>query len=267
MKTLFWPVFLSMLSCHVVAQGRPNGGPDGGEQQKPHWSLGVAAILKDSPYTGEGTRALPFPLISYQGENFYFRGGSAGWTFLRNESFEVTALAKMHFGAFSVDDLGKEQLAKNGIDYRLLQDRESAADAGLEIKWEGNVGEIELKLLVDVTDTSGGQELSVQYAYPIPFANGMLQPNISVNWLSKDNANYYYGTLDEEVARGVVNYKPNAVIIPDIGLSYFRPINDKWSLMSSLTYSVLPDEITNSPLIESGTDGTVSIFIGISRDF
>ena len=31
---------------------------------------------------GEGTRIVPIPLVSYNGEKFYFRGISAGWRFI-----------------------------------------------------------------------------------------------------------------------------------------------------------------------------------------
>jgi len=50
---------------------------------------------------------------------------------------------------------------------------------------------------------------------------------VGVTWQSDDLANYYYGTLKEEVARGVVNYTPDAVTVPHIGFSYFRPIGEK----------------------------------------
>ena len=71
MKKLLTPVLLSLLSLNATAQEGENegsgGGPDGGP---PRWGVGLAAILNDSPYAGEGTRVLPIPLITYQGENF-----------------------------------------------------------------------------------------------------------------------------------------------------------------------------------------------------
>ena len=268
MKKLLTPVLLSLLSLNATAQEGENegsgGGPDGGP---PRWGVGLAAILNDSPYAGEGTRVLPIPLITYQGENFYFRGITAGWNFMRTESFELAAITKFRFDGFSVDDLGRKELASNGINYKLLEDRDIALDAGLGMKWSGEAGEIEIELLADVTDTSGGQEVSIQYGYPIHLGNGMLIPTIGATWMSEDNANYYYGTLDTEVTRGVINYKPGAATIAQVGFSYFQPIGEKWSLMTSVKYSMLPDEITNSPLVTPDTDGTASVLIGISYGF
>ncbi|PUA29487.1 MAG: structural protein MipA [Cellvibrio sp. 79] len=267
MKKLFWPVLLSVMSFNATAQigpEEPEGNPDGGP---PRWGVGIATVLSDSPYAGENTRVIPVPLITYQGDRFYFRGITAGWYIVGSESFQLAAITKLRFDGFEVDDLGKKELAQNGIDYTLLEDRDIALDAGLAATWSGSAGEIDIELLADVTDTSGGQEASIQYGYPVQFAGGMLTPHAGITWLSEDNANYYYGTLDEEVARGVINYKPGAVTIPHVGFSYFRPLGDKWSLMSTVRYSLLPDEIQDSPFIEPDTDRTVSVLIGIARAF
>lgn len=267
MNKLLWPILFSLLSINAVAQGGPEDDSDGDGEGPPRWGVGLAAVLSDSPYAGEGTRVIPIPLITYQGENFYLRGITAGWTFVRSESFELSALTKLRFDGFEVKDLGRKELANNGIDYRLLEDRDIALDAGLGMEWSGDAGEIEIELLSDVTDVSGGQEVSIQYGYPIRLAGGMFTPNVGATWLSEDNANYYYGTLDEEVARGVVNYKPDAVTIPHVGFAYFRPVGDKWAMMAWVKYSMLPDEIKDSPFIERDTDGTASVLVGISRGF
>lgn len=262
MMKFLLPVLLSGLSFNAVAQSEES---DGGEPRG--WSLGLAAVVSDSPYAGEGTRMIPIPLVSYNGENFYFRGLSAGWRFVDTGNFELAAIGKFRFDGFSVDDLGKQELARNGIDHRLLEDRDKGFDLGLGMKWSGKAGELEAELLADATDTSGGQELSIQYGYPFQVGQGNLTPNVGASWLSDDMANYYYGTLDKEVARGVVDYKPDAVAIPHVGVNYFRPLGEKWSVMASVKYSMLPDEIKDSPFIEPDTDGTASMFIGFSRGF
>lgn len=265
MMKLLWPVLLSALSFNALAQTAD--ADDALEDRPPRWGVGIAAVISDSPYAGEGTRVVPIPLVTYQGDRFYFRGLTAGWRIFGGDSFELTALAKFRFDGFEVGDLGRTELARNGLDYRLLEDRDKSLDLGLGAEWKGAAGELEVELLADATDTSGGQEASVQYGYPIELGKGRLTPSVGVTWLSKDMANYYYGTLDEEVARGVVDYKPGSATIPEVGVSYFRPIGEKWSMIGSAKYSSLPDEIKNSPFVEQDTDGTVSLFIGFSRGF
>lgn len=271
MKKLLSAALLLALPFAATAQ---TADPDDAvpEEQGPHqgpprWSLGVAAVANDSPYAGEGTRVVPIPLFGYQGEHFFFRGLSFGWQFVDNDSFELAAIAKGKLDGFKVKDLGRSELAVNGIDYRLLEDRDNGLDLGLSAKWKGAFGELETEILADATDKSGGQEASLQYSYGFEVGKGQLSPNVSVRWLSEDSANYYYGTLDSEVARGVIDYKPGSVVIPSVGFGYFRPLGEKWNLMGFAKYDLLPDKITDSPLIDADTDGSFSIFVGFQRGF
>ena len=265
MKKLLWPLLLLSVPFGALAQS--DEGEEGGEGGPPRWSVGIVAVVNDSPYAGEGSRVMPFPLVSFEGERFFFNGISAGWRIMNKESFELSAVAKLRLDGFKVDDLGRAELAANGINYQRLEDRDMAVDLGLAMKWSGKAGEFEAELLADASGTSGGQEVSLQYGYPFQVGKGALTPIAGITWQSKDMANYYYGTLDEEVARGVVNYKPGAVTMPFVGVQYFRPIGEKWSLMAVAKFSSLPDEIQNSPLIQRGTKDTSSVFIGFSRGF
>ena len=55
--------------------------------------------------------------------------------------------------------------------------------------------------------------------------------------------------------------------MPHAGVSFFRPLGQAWSLVGSLRYSHLPSAIADSPFVEPGTDGTLSMFIGVWRGF
>jgi MipA family protein len=272
MKNFLLFAFLAGVSAQVSAQESAPAGADGAEVNDTdgppsRWSLGLGAAASDSPYAGEGARVMPIPLISYRGENFFFQGITAGWQFVGNDAFELAAIAKLRVDGFDIDDLGRRELAANGLDTRLLEDRDHSLDAGMSAKWSGIAGELEIELLTDVTDRSGGHEASVQYGYPLQWGNTRVTPTLGVTWLSDDMANYYYGTLDEEVARGVVNYKPDAVTIPHVGVNFMHFFGEHWSLLASIKYSVLPDEITDSPFMEPDTDGNASMLIGVSRSF
>jgi MipA family protein len=272
MKKLLLLALLAGSSAGVMAQTAPpteDSGPEDSEADGPPqgWALGAGAIASDSPYAGEGMRVYPIPLVSFQGEHFFFQGITAGWQFIGSESFELAAIAKLRPDGFDIKDLSRRKLAANGLDYRQLEDRDDSIDAGLAAEWSGTAGELEIELLTDVTDASGGQEFSLQYGYPLQWGQTMVTPNAGVTWLSKDTANYYYGTLDEEVARGALDYKPDAVTIPHIGINVMHFLGKNWTLLAFLEYSVLPDEIKESPLLEPDSDGTASILIGVQRSF
>ena len=268
MKKLLLIGLLAGSSAAAIAQTAPpteDGSPPEGPSSP--WGLGIGAVGSDSPYAGEGMRVVPVPLISYEGEKFFFQGIRAGWRFVRSDAFELAGIAQFRFDGFDIKDLSRQKLAANGLDARQLEDRDDSLDAGVAAKWTGSVGELEVELLTDVTDRSGGQQYSFQYGYPLHFGQTMVTPNVGVTLLSDDSANYYYGTLDEEVARGALDYKSDAATIPHVGVNVMRFFGNNWTFLAFLKYSLLPDEITDSPLLEPDSDGSVSALIGVSRGF
>ncbi|GFM81889.1 structural protein MipA [Pseudomonas cichorii] len=237
------------------------------QADSPRWGLGLGVGISESPYAGEGTKITPLPLIHYEGERFFVRGLTGGAHLIRNEGFELNAIASLRMDGIDAKDFGRKELASNGIDRNLLEDRDNGLDMGLSASWRGAAGKFELVAKTDVSGASEGFELSAKYGYEFEVGRGSLEPTISVSHLSKDMANYYYGTLKDEVARGVVDYKPGAATIPELGLAYVHPIGQNWQFMSSVQYKFLPNDISDSPLLEADTDGEASVMFGISRRF
>ena len=259
---------LAAASSGALAQTtQPSEDPETDDGPPQGWALGVGAIVQNAAYAGEGTRVQPVPLISYEGEHFFFRGITAGWQLLDNETFELAAIAQFRFDGFEIKELGRRELAANGLDSRLLEDRDDSLDAGISASWSGSAGELELELLADVSGKSKGQEFSLQYGYPLDFGSTVITPNIGVTYLSKDMANYYYGTLDSEVRRGVIDYKPGAATLPYVGVNVMHSFADNWTFLALLEYSALPNKITDSPLLERDSKGAAEIIIGVQRAF
>ncbi len=231
------------------------------------WGLGLAVGISESPYAGEGTKITPLPLIHYEGERFFIRATTGGAHLIRNDFFELNAIASLRTDGIDAKDFGRKDLARNGIDRDLLDDRDNGVDIGLSAEWRSVAGKLELTAKADATGASDGFELSAKYGYEFNVGRGNLEPSISVSYLSKDMANYYYGTLKDEVSRGVVDYKPGAATIPELGLTYTHPIGENWHFMSSVQYKFLPNDISDSPLIEADTDGEGSVIFALSRSF
>jgi len=140
-------------------------------------------------------------------------------------------------------------------------------DAGISATWRGTFGEFKFEAKTDIMDTSGGQEFDIGYEYPLFLGQTMLIPSIGAKYLSEDLANYQYGTLDSEVARGAPNYKPGAVTIPYVGIGVMHNLDRDWTLFGMADYSILPDEIKDSPLVARDKEGSASIVFGITRAF
>ncbi|WP_101927208.1 MULTISPECIES: MipA/OmpV family protein [Luteimonas] len=265
MKSTFALLALALAPGLLLAQTRDDTTTSPRAPQG--WSLGIAVAAADSPYVGEGTRVLPFPMFAYEGERVFLRGISGGVHLLDTGAFQLDALVSARLDGFDIDDLDAGGLAANGLDARLLDDRDHGLDVGVGAAWSGSFGRVRVRALADVTDASGGQEVGVEYAYPVPAGAWMLVPSVGVEWMSDDLANYYFGTLDSEVARGVPRYDPGAAVVPSVGIAVTRPLGERWTFLGGLDYKFLPDELADSPLLERGADGIPAVFGGVSYRF
>ncbi|HEY0680983.1 MAG TPA: MipA/OmpV family protein [Steroidobacter sp.] len=235
-------------------------------ERSSRWGLGLGAIASDNPYAGRGARFTPFPLITYDSKRFFFQGITAGIHVLDTSALEIDLIVEANFDGIDADQFGARELAENGIDRDLLSDRKDSADAGFDVSFEGRYGELKFQALADVLDASGGYEVSASYGYPLPLGERLvLTPTIGARWLSADRADYNYGILDEEVARGVRNYRPGDAIIPEVGIDVTYSFSSRWLLLGNVKYRSLPSELEDSPLLDS--DQSVRLFIGVMRAF
>lgn len=120
----------------------------------------------------------------------------------------------------------------------------------------------------DVSRASDGYEISLDYRYAWSFDRATLAASAGASSMSSDLTGYYFGILNEEVARGVEGYTPGSAVVPRIGVSFTRQIGSTaWQFISSIDYQFLPSELSNSPLLEPNSDLTGRVVIGLSRGF
>jgi outer membrane protein len=270
MKLILCSFVLLAASSHVVAQqaGIPvDSASPVAPAQPSRWSLGLGTAVSSGVYAGEDTRVVPFPLITYQGERFFWRGISGGAHLFNNAGFTLDAIAAARLDGIDRSDFGRRELAERGIDQSRLEDRDNGLDLGLAAAWRGALGQLDLEVKGDVTGASKGYEAGVKWAYPYQWGSTRIAPHVGVAHLSKKLANYYYGTLPAEVARGVTAYQPGSATVGRIGVDVMRPFAGRWALIGNVTYKKLPGKIADSPLVEKDTDGAVSAFIGVARGF
>jgi outer membrane protein len=185
---------------------------------------------------------------------------------LDTSALEIDLIVEANLDGIDAEDLGARELAANGVDRALLEDRKDSADAGFDVSFESRFGEVKLQALADVLDASGGYEVSASYGYPLMLGKRLvLTPSVGAKWLSADRADYYYGILDEEVARGVLGYRPGSVVIPEVGIDLQYRFSERWLMLSNLKYRALPNEVEDSPLLDSGQ--SIRFFIGVLRAF
>lgn len=223
--------------------------------------------MRSGIYAGEDEHYNVIPLVTYEGKHVYLHGPELGYHLFDSSNFRINGFVAARLDGVDPKDLGTRELASQGIDRSLLSKRRDSADAGVSAAWFGTAGRLELELTADITGTSEGGQANVSYAYPFHLGHWKLTPTLGVTALSKDTANYYYGTLDKEVARGVPDYRPGTSFVPYAGIEIATRFWGHWNFISSLQYRALPNDIQDSPLIDADVSGYGRLLIGISRSF
>lgn len=229
-------------------------------------SLGLGLSMAQSPYAGADSSVSPLPLLDYQGERLFVRGLTAGAHLYQHDGFGLDAIVSGRFDGIDHGDFGRRELARNGIDRDLLEDRDDGVDLGLRAIWRGAAGKLQASARADVSGASDGYELALEYGYPLQLAGATLTPSVAVSYMSDTLADYYYGTLSDEEARGVTRYRPGSAVVPSLALGLSKPLGERWLLNAEASYRWLPDRITDSPLTE-GDSGLLGIRVGLSWVF
>jgi outer membrane protein len=235
-------------------------------EENSQWGLGLGVVASDNAYAGRGARFTPIPVITYDSNRFFFQGIEGGVHLYKGDWAKLDVVAGARLDGINAEDFGANELAQNGINRDLLSDRDDSLDAGFKLSLEGRFGEVQLDLLADVLDKSGGVEAKFRYGYPWNLTERLqLTPYVGADFLSKDMTQYYYGTLDEEIARGVVSYKPDSAVIAGAGVGVQYLFGKRWMLIGDMSYKSLPDEIGNSPLVDA--DSSTRFLIAVIRAF
>lgn len=229
------------------------------------FSFGLGAAISSSLYAGEGASISPFPLVRYDSKRFFVNRNRAGVHLIDNGGFTLDGGISLRMDGIDQEDFGRRELAENGVNRDLLDDRDDAIDAQITAKYTKPFGVLELRISAD-TGGNGGHAW-MAYEYPFDVGDVTLVPGVGARYLSGNLANYHFGISSKEEARGVRAYSPGSTFLPEVGMGMRWPIGDKWAVLGDLRYRLLPSELTDSPLVEDGVDTNYSLFLGITRQF
>ncbi len=207
-------------------------------------SIGAGAAYNESPYRGYNENTKAIPLISYEGDTFYVRQTTLGFILSQSEKNELSLTASwmpLEFDPADNDDYAMQQLDK----------RDSTAMAGVAWYHHERWGTVKASAAADVLDNSNGWvgELSVFHKMQI----GRLSLTLALGVLYYDEnfSDYYYGISESESRRsGLASYSAQDAWVPYVSLTAKYPIGEHVVLMASAGYSELPEEITDSPMVD-----------------
>lgn len=256
-------IFLSLCCIpFYVTAAESKGGikkPDG-------LSLGIGTVGSTGLYIGEKTEFTPIPIISYEGERFFIRGLYAGMELYRNELVTFNAVINANMNHLDIDKLSTSKLAEKNLKKSQLENRDRSADLGIEAIVRIPYGLLSIQAVNDIGSASKAAEVKLNYQYFWRINNQFtLIPNVGFDWLSNERANYYYGILDREVAKGVKEYKPDQIFVPHVSLGASYSFSDNIRVTGVAMHKFLPNKIEDGPLIDK--DSLTNFFMAVTYKF
>jgi len=223
------------------------------------FSVGAGAVFNESPYKGYNENVSAVPLISYEGEHFYVRQTTAGWVVWKDAKNEFSLTASwmpLHFDPEDNDDTAMSQ----------LDERKSSAMLGGAYYRHESWGSLKFAVAADAMDESGGVAGELSYFRPVRMERLTLTPSVGVLFYDASFNDYYYGVSTQESRRsGLQQYSADESVTPYVGVAAKYQLTQNLYLNASAVYTVLPDEVKNSPMIDR--DDSFALMTGLSWTF
>ena len=253
---LFGALLLTTLvSCLFCAPAEAQTTAESGTVRQ----LGLGAFWSPSPYRNYDNKPLPLPMIHYQGESFYVQGASLGYRFSKTDEDELSIVVAPFWRRFRHADTQDPQL-------RLLSDRDISGMAGVAWRHHADWGTFKASAEKELTGHGGGGLFEASYSYSLSMGSMRITPVVGAAYTTGALNEYYYGVSTAESVRSELpGYRPGGGTAPYFGIGATLPLSRSWLLNAGWNYSVLPEAIKNSPMVDASH--MQSYFIALSRLF
>jgi outer membrane protein len=225
------------------------------------FTLGIAALYKDKPYrkydSSEKTGVAP--VVLYEGEHFFARGGTIGWDFLDSDAMELAVIGEVLNDGY---DSGDSDFLRG------MSDRDPSFGVGGHIAWHPAELGLKLTAVTDMADNSDGTQVRGEVNYKYRAADLLITPYASIVWQDDDYNDYYYGVRSREAVPSIgrTRYSADDDINYRFGvLAIYQKKTSPWMYIGGLRYDLLGDEIDDSPIVDDDTELTA--ILGVAYTF
>ncbi|SDK25374.1 MipA/OmpV family protein [Microbulbifer yueqingensis] len=222
------------------------------------WGVGLGVIGRSSPYLGSDSSVIqPIPAITYLGERLQWVGPYLRYGILGSGDLRLALTASYRVGAYEEDDAD----ILEG-----LGDRDSTLMAGLGLVYDGPNGfEFDLGYKHDVLDQIGGGTAVARVSRGFQFGRLRLAPELGVNWLSSELADYDYGVPASAAIPGRPAYSVGDSFTVEVGVGGLYELTRNWRVILAVAAEELDSDITDSPIVED--DRVIKGFAAITYAF
>ena len=223
------------------------------------WSLGMSVASSPSPYRHYDRNIWPIPVVGYEGQSFYFRGLSAGYYLLHDQSDTLTVDVELASNYYRPSDSSDPRM-------KLLSNRKLSIMGGFSYQHHADWGVLSAHVATDVSGNSEGQYAEASYGYPIKSGKLTVTPSVGGRWSSDKFDNYYYGVSQREADRsGLAAYRAGSSVTPFLNIGAGYALTPSWNVFAQMRYTRLDDAIKNSPMVDKSA--TTSYWVGIIYRF
>lgn len=224
-----------------------------------NFSVGAGVGVLETPYKDYDRDVVPVPVITYEGDDFWFRGLGGGYYLWSDESDKLSITAYYSPFEFKPKDSDNWQL-------RRLDKRKATLMAGLSYVHNTQYGFLRTSLAGDTLDNSNGISWDLAWLYRYTNGGLTLTPGIGLEWSSENMNEYYYGVSGKESRRsGLDRYDPDSDWSPYLELSASYKLTDAWSVYGVGRYTHLSSEVKDSPMVDKSWAGALSA--GVTYSF
>ncbi|QSX32277.1 MipA/OmpV family protein [Shewanella avicenniae] len=223
--------------------------------------VGGAIGLSQYVYKDYDNLVLPIPMISYESDDFYFRGLSAGYYLFKDKQQRVSLDITYSPRNFDPDDTDNTQL-------KLLDKRHSTVLFGARYQLRNEYGQVNASFHMDAADeTDGGLQANLSYGYPLTLTSQIsVTPSVGIDWQNSKFNQYYYGVSQREaLTANLSQYEASASVSPYLNLSMNYRVTKSLMTNAAVRYTWLDSEISDSPM--AGRDGLFSTFFSVVYQF
>jgi MipA family protein len=220
--------------------------------------VGVGVIAQTSPYReSDHVTILPIPAISYIGDRVQILGPAAQCGILNWGDVALAATASYRLGAYREDDSPYLQG---------LGDRDDTLMGGLALQSRLPAGfDLSIGYEHDLLDRTGGGNGRMGIGKAFQRGPFTVSPQVAMNWLTADLAEYEFGVSADRVRDGRPAYDPGDAVNLELGGAMFVELRGQWRVILSGRIIFLDSALTDSPIV--GQSKVLGGFGAVTRLF
>ena len=240
------PRFISLVMCITLSPvlSQAKSEPQKPSERPTGFFYGFGLGIGQEIYPGYSSRTTPLPIIGYESENLHVYEPFISYDFFKNNVVEISAQVAPRFQGY--DESDSPRLAG-------MNDRDNTLEAGFGVQLSHNQWSAKGSFLSDLLGRSNGTDIQARLGRGFRSGPFMYEPFFTVNYVSNDHVDYYYGVEADEVTASRPFYQGNNTLNKSFGIAIATPIFFGGMTRLSLSNTWYGSTITDSPLVDEDT--------------